>query len=58
MVVHLDFFDIGPLPRHEMDDRVGQSDVVGPYGGNDGFHRALCVNWSIETLSDTLIYQI
>ena len=38
MIVHLDLGDIGPLAGHMMNDRIGQSTMIGPNGGNDNLH--------------------
>ena len=38
MVIHLDFGDIGPLPRHMVNDGVGQPPIVGAHGGDHNLH--------------------
>ena len=38
MVVHLDFGDVRAETGDAMDDRIGQSAIVGSDGGNDDLH--------------------
>ncbi len=38
VIVHLDLGDVRPLPRHVMNDRVGQAAIVGSDGGDGDLH--------------------
>ena len=38
VVVHLNLGDVRPFAGDEVNDRIGESDVVGAHGGNDDLH--------------------
>lgn len=48
MVIHLDFGDVCAATRHIMNDRIGESNVVGTDGGNDDFHGAVALQQAVE----------